>query len=187
MERARARYGKRFTIRLLAAPPFVILSEPDQLKELFAAPPDVLHPGEGAGILEPVVGKNSRDPPRRGGAPGAAQADAPGLPRREDAAPLRTDGRRRRARDRELAARSAAPLHPLLPGADAGDHPARRLRPRPRAAAWTSSASCSPRSSSSAPSPPSLLPQLQRGYFGRGPWVALRAACASGPTSSSTS
>ena len=48
MERARARYGKRFTIRLLAAPPFVILTEPDQLKELFAAPPDVLHPGEGA-------------------------------------------------------------------------------------------------------------------------------------------
>jgi cytochrome P450 len=59
LERCRARYGKRFTIRLLSTPPFVMLSDPDELKELFTAPPDVLHPGEGARILEPVVGKNS--------------------------------------------------------------------------------------------------------------------------------
>jgi cytochrome P450 family 135 len=59
MERARARYGKRFTIRLPGQPPFVMISEPEQLKELFAAPPDVLHPGEGARILEPVVGSYS--------------------------------------------------------------------------------------------------------------------------------
>jgi cytochrome P450 len=59
LERCRARYGKRFTIRLLSTPPFVMLSDPDQLKELFKAPPEVLHPGEGARILEPVVGKNS--------------------------------------------------------------------------------------------------------------------------------
>ena len=57
LERARARYGKRFTVRLLATPPFVMLSDPDELKQLFTAPPDVLHPGEGAGILEPVVGQ----------------------------------------------------------------------------------------------------------------------------------
>jgi cytochrome P450 len=59
MERCRARYGKRFTIRLLSTPPFVMLSDPGDVKELFTAPPDVLHPGEGARILEPVVGKNS--------------------------------------------------------------------------------------------------------------------------------
>jgi cytochrome P450 len=59
MERCRARYGKRFTIRLLGAPPFVMLSDPDDVKELFTAPPEVLHPGEGARILEPVVGSNS--------------------------------------------------------------------------------------------------------------------------------
>ena len=53
----RARYGKRFTIRLLATPPFVMLSDPDEIKEVFTAPPDVLHPGEGARILEPVVGR----------------------------------------------------------------------------------------------------------------------------------
>ena len=59
MERARARYGKRFTIRLLGAPPFVIHSQPEHIKEIFAAPPDVLHPGEGAQLLEPIVGKHS--------------------------------------------------------------------------------------------------------------------------------
>jgi cytochrome P450 len=59
MERCRARYGKRFTIRLLGQSPFVILSDPDEIKQVFTAPPDVLHPGEGARILEPVIGANS--------------------------------------------------------------------------------------------------------------------------------
>jgi hypothetical protein len=59
LERCRARYGKRFTLRVIGAPPFVALSEPEQVKELFAAPPDVLHPGEGARILEPILGPNS--------------------------------------------------------------------------------------------------------------------------------
>jgi cytochrome P450 len=58
-ERCRARYGKRFTLRLLQTPPFVHLSDPDEVKEVFTAPPEVLHPGEGARILEPVVGANS--------------------------------------------------------------------------------------------------------------------------------
>jgi cytochrome P450 len=59
MERCRARYGKRFTIRLPAQPPFVMISDPEEIKELFKAPPDVLHPGEGARILKPIVGSNS--------------------------------------------------------------------------------------------------------------------------------
>ena len=59
LEGARARYGKRFTIRLLGQVPFVMLADPDEAKELFTAPPDVLHPGEGARILEPVLGRNS--------------------------------------------------------------------------------------------------------------------------------
>jgi hypothetical protein len=59
LERARARYGKRFTIRLPAAPPFVILSEPETIKEVYSAPADVLHPGEGAKLLEPIVGRHS--------------------------------------------------------------------------------------------------------------------------------
>jgi len=59
LERSRARFGRRFTVRLLATPPFVMLSDPDEVKQVFTAPPDVLHPGEGAGILEPIVGRNS--------------------------------------------------------------------------------------------------------------------------------
>jgi cytochrome P450 len=58
-ERCRARYGKRFTVRLLSSPPFVHLSDPDEVKEVFKAPPEVLHPGEGAFILEPFVGTYS--------------------------------------------------------------------------------------------------------------------------------
>jgi cytochrome P450 len=59
MERCRARYGKRFTIRFVGTPPFVMLADPGDAKEVFTAPPEVLHPGEGARVLEPVVGTNS--------------------------------------------------------------------------------------------------------------------------------
>jgi cytochrome P450 len=59
LEGCRARYGSRFTLRLLVSPPFVILSDPDEIKQVFTAPPDVLHPGEGARVLAPVVGQNS--------------------------------------------------------------------------------------------------------------------------------
>ena len=55
-ERCRARYGTRFTVRLVAQEPFVHLCDPDEVKEVFTAAPDVLHPGEGARILEPMVG-----------------------------------------------------------------------------------------------------------------------------------
>lgn len=59
LERSRARYGKRFTQRLVGQPPLVMISDPEEIKQIFLAPPDVLHPGEGARILEPVVGAHS--------------------------------------------------------------------------------------------------------------------------------
>src|SRR4051794_15847146 len=59
LERCRARYGSRFTIRLVGTPPFVMIADPGELKQVFTAPADVLHPGEGARILEPVVGRHS--------------------------------------------------------------------------------------------------------------------------------
>ncbi|MCW3068820.1 MAG: cytochrome [Solirubrobacterales bacterium] len=59
LERCRARYGKRFTVRLIGQPPMVMISDPEEIKEIFQAPPDVLHPGEGARILEPILGPNS--------------------------------------------------------------------------------------------------------------------------------
>ena len=58
LERLR-RYGPRATVRLPFQPPFVMLSDPADVKELFAAPPEVLHPGEGAWVLEPIIGGNS--------------------------------------------------------------------------------------------------------------------------------
>jgi cytochrome P450 len=58
-ERCRDRYGRRFTVRLLVTPPFVHLSDPDEIREVFLAPPDVLHPGEGASALQPIVGRHS--------------------------------------------------------------------------------------------------------------------------------
>jgi len=59
LERARSRYGRRFTVRMFGQPPMVMISDPEEIKELFLAPPEVLHPGEGARILEPVVGRHS--------------------------------------------------------------------------------------------------------------------------------
>jgi cytochrome P450 len=58
-ENCRRRYGERYTVRLLGSPPFVMHSNPDHIREIFTAPPEVLHPGEGARILEPVVGTYS--------------------------------------------------------------------------------------------------------------------------------
>jgi cytochrome P450 len=59
VERCARRYGRRFTLRVISQPPFVVLWDPDDIREVFTAPPDVLHPGEGARILEPLVGRHS--------------------------------------------------------------------------------------------------------------------------------
>lgn len=59
LDKCRRRFGKRFTIRLAAQDPFIVISDPDEIKQAFTAPPDVLHPGEGTRILEPIVGPNS--------------------------------------------------------------------------------------------------------------------------------
>ena len=59
LERCRARYGPRFTIRLPGQSPFVIISDTEEIKQIFQAPADVLHPGEGSSILEPITGPNS--------------------------------------------------------------------------------------------------------------------------------
>jgi cytochrome P450 len=59
LERSRQRYGTPLTLRLPATPPFVVFADPDHIKAIFTAPPDVLHPGEGAKILERIVGTHS--------------------------------------------------------------------------------------------------------------------------------
>jgi hypothetical protein len=46
-------------MRVLGQPPFVVLSDPEEIKQMFMAPPEVLHPGEGVRVLESIVGRNS--------------------------------------------------------------------------------------------------------------------------------
>jgi cytochrome P450 len=58
-ENCRRRYGKRFTIRLPGQRPFVHLSDVEECKQVLTAPPEVLHPGQGARLLEPLIGSNS--------------------------------------------------------------------------------------------------------------------------------
>src|SRR6266567_1713917 len=59
LEAGRRRFGKRFTLRLHGHPPFVILSDPDEARELFAASPDSVRAGAAAKVLEPLVGPQS--------------------------------------------------------------------------------------------------------------------------------
>jgi cytochrome P450 len=59
MERCAARYGDTFTLRLAGEPPWVVVSHPDAVKEVFTGPPELLHAGEGNRILLPIVGANS--------------------------------------------------------------------------------------------------------------------------------
>jgi cytochrome P450 len=58
-EECRERHGDRFTLRLLFGGPMVNLTDPVQIKELFGAPPDVLEPGQGGKVLEPILGRRS--------------------------------------------------------------------------------------------------------------------------------
>jgi cytochrome P450 len=59
LERNRALYGHTFTVKFPFSPTFVMFSRPEDIKTIFTAPADVLHPGEGARVLQPVVGVNS--------------------------------------------------------------------------------------------------------------------------------
>lgn len=59
LSRCRARYGSSFTVDIASHPPLVFLSDPGDIRAMLAAPADVLHPGEGAGTIEPLVGDES--------------------------------------------------------------------------------------------------------------------------------
>jgi cytochrome P450 len=59
LERARRQYGSRFTLRLVGQGPIVMISDPQEIKELMTAAPDAVHPGEGAKVIEPLVGPTS--------------------------------------------------------------------------------------------------------------------------------
>src|ERR1700754_441363 len=57
--RLRARYGDAFTLHVDRRAPWVVLSHPDHVKQVFTGDPDVLHAGEGNAILRPLLGARS--------------------------------------------------------------------------------------------------------------------------------
>ena len=59
MERCRRRYGDVFTVHLPISGDAVFVCDPDAIKQVFTASPDVLRAGEGNRALEPVLGSRS--------------------------------------------------------------------------------------------------------------------------------
>ena len=59
LERCRERYGDSFTIYPVDMPPLVFLSDPEDIREMIAAPPTVLHGGEGSTVIAPLIGESS--------------------------------------------------------------------------------------------------------------------------------
>jgi cytochrome P450 len=59
LERYRQRYGNPFTLTTTSRPPLVFISDPAGVREVLTAPSDLLHPGEGASVVEPLVGSES--------------------------------------------------------------------------------------------------------------------------------
>jgi cytochrome P450 len=59
MERCRARYGDMFTLRIAQEGHWVMLSDPEAVKQVFTGDPRLLHAGEGNVILLPLVGRHS--------------------------------------------------------------------------------------------------------------------------------
>ena len=60
MRRAQARYGEPFTLRLAwSDAPMVFTSDPEEIKRVYAAPPDELRAGASSTFLEPFAGPRS--------------------------------------------------------------------------------------------------------------------------------
>ncbi|WP_436500815.1 cytochrome P450 [Actinokineospora sp. HUAS TT18] len=55
----RRKFGDTFTVRLAAGRTVVVVTRPEDIREVFAGPTDVFHAGEGNSILAPVMGRNS--------------------------------------------------------------------------------------------------------------------------------
>ena len=107
--------ARRFTIKLVAQEPFVMVSDPDDIKQVFTAPADVLHPGEGARILEPIVGAELDPAARRAAPPRQRKLVLPAFHGERMAALTRRRRRGRRARDRRAGPpASRSPLHPRI-------------------------------------------------------------------------
>ncbi|WP_062204318.1 cytochrome P450 [Streptomyces sp. NBRC 109706] len=59
VERCREEYGSRFALRIRIPPkPLYVLSDPDEIKQMFLAPADVLHTGTGSSTIEKFTGQS---------------------------------------------------------------------------------------------------------------------------------
>ena len=59
IERYRDRYGEPFTLRIARGAPFVLFSEPEDVKRVFTGPPDLLRSGEANSVFEAGLGRRS--------------------------------------------------------------------------------------------------------------------------------
>ncbi len=131
LEQCRARLGPTFTLNIAYEGTWVIVSDPEHVKQVFTGDPRVFHAGEGNEILRPVLGENSV----------LVLDEKPHMSQRKLLLPPfhgermqgyeREDDRDRRPRDRELAARHRLQAATADAGDHAGDHPRDGLR-RPR-------------------------------------------------------
>lgn len=53
------RYGDAFTLQIAGNGKYVMLCDPEEVREIFRADPEVLHSGEANSLLIPTVGRNS--------------------------------------------------------------------------------------------------------------------------------
>ncbi len=59
LEQCRSRLGSMFTLNIAYEGTWVIVSDPEDVKQVFTGDPAIFHAGEGNQILEPVLGSNS--------------------------------------------------------------------------------------------------------------------------------
>jgi cytochrome P450 len=59
LEQSRARFGDMFTLRIAHEGTWVMVSDPELVKQVFTGDPRVFHAGEGNQILRPILGENS--------------------------------------------------------------------------------------------------------------------------------
>jgi cytochrome P450 len=59
LEQCRARFGEMFTLRIAHEDTWVMLADPELVKQVFTGDPKVFHAGEGNQILRPLLGDNS--------------------------------------------------------------------------------------------------------------------------------
>src|SRR3954454_11214099 len=57
-QQCRARYGDAFTVRIEERP-WVMLGDPAAVREVFTAPPELVHAGDANAILRPMLGPSS--------------------------------------------------------------------------------------------------------------------------------